>query len=49
MVLAEKLTGNLLPEIVVRGSRGGLLEPLAATICPSATASTASWSRCAAC
>jgi hypothetical protein len=31
-VLAEKLTGNLLREIVVRGSRGGPLEPLAAQL-----------------
>jgi hypothetical protein len=31
-VLAEKLTGNLLREIMVRGSRGGPLEPLAAQL-----------------
>jgi hypothetical protein len=31
-VLADKLTDNLLREIVVRGSRGGQLEPLAAQL-----------------
>ena len=37
MVLAEKLTSNLLREIVVRGSRGGPLEPLAAQLNHDAT------------
>ena len=32
VVLAEKLAGNLLREIVARGSRGGPLEPLAAQL-----------------
>jgi hypothetical protein len=36
-VLAEKLTTNLLREIVVRGSRGGPLEPLAAQLNHDAT------------